>query len=501
MHSNRLFCFVAIAAILSAASSRAAEKPNVVVILADDLGYGDAKCFNANGKIATPNIDRLAASGMMFTDANTPSSICSPTRYALLTGRYAWRSRLKSGVLGGLSPRLIEPNRLTVAQMLKDNGYHTACLGKWHLGMDWQLKPGKKVNPLGIESRAQVFNVEYDKPIKNGPNVLGFDYYFGISASLDMVPYTFIENDRVAANPTEDRDFAMVLGKEAGARCRKGPAAPGFEAENVLPTLTKKAVEYIGGRAKAKAPFFLYLPLASPHTPILPTPEWRNKSGLNPYADFVMATDKAIGDVTAALKANGIENNTLVIFTSDNGCAPMADFPALLKLGHNPNYIFRGHKADIFEGGHRVPFIARWPGKIEPGSKSDRLICHSDLLATCADAIGVQLPSAAGEDSISFSGAWTGMKDAPRREGLVVQSANGSFAIREGKWKLCKCAGSGGWSQPRPGTKEELAAVLKQRCGTGGTVKDGRIEIQGDQRERIVAELEKLGYKVKRVGG
>ncbi|MCE9562254.1 MAG: arylsulfatase [Planctomycetes bacterium] len=446
------------------AKLHAAEKtkPNILVILADDLGYGDVKCLNPDGKIPTPNLDKLAAAGMTFTDANTPSGVCSPTRYGVMTGRYAWRSKLKSGVLGGLSPRLIEPGRVSVAQFLKDSGYHTACVGKWHLGMDWQLKPDRKVTELGIEPREQVSSVEYDKPIKNGPNSLGFDYYFGISASLDMVPYTFIENDKVTANPTEDRDFAMMLGKEPGQRTRKGPAAPGFEAEDVLPSLTKKAVAYIGERAKAKTPFFLYLPLASPHTPIASKKDWQMKSGLNPYADFVMATDSAVGDVLAALKANGVDDNTLVIFTSDNGCSPMADFPVLLKLGHNPNYIFRGHKADIFEGGHRVPFFVSWPGKITPGSKTDRIVCLTDITATCAAAIGAKVPDDVAEDSISFASAWTTPKDPPARTGLVVQSVNGSFAIREGKWKLCLCPGSGGWSVPRPGSKDEVGLPAVQ---------------------------------------
>ncbi|MCI0701799.1 MAG: sulfatase-like hydrolase/transferase, partial [Planctomycetia bacterium] len=244
------FLIPLLAVLVSTANVFAADKPNIVVILADDLGYGDVQHLNAYGWIATPNLDKLAKSGMTFTDAHSPSAVCSPTRYGLITGRYAWRSKLKSGVLGGLSPRLIEPNRLTVAQLLKDKGYHTACIGKWHLGMDWQLKPGKTVTELGIETREQVFNVEYDKPIKNGPNAVGFDYYFGISASLDMVPYTFIVNDKVLANPTEDRDFPLRLGNEKGGRCRKGPAAPGFEAEDVLPVLRDRAVRYIGARAK-----------------------------------------------------------------------------------------------------------------------------------------------------------------------------------------------------------------------------------------------------------
>jgi arylsulfatase A len=428
-----------------------ADKPNIVVILADDLGYGDVQRFNPYGWIKTPNLDKLADAGCILTDAHSPSAVCSPTRYGLITGRYAWRSKLKNGVLGGLSPRLIEPDRLTVAQFLKDNGYHTACIGKWHLGMDWQLKPGKQVSELSIEPREQVFNVEYDKPIKNGPNAVGFDYYFGISASLDMVPYTYIENDRVVADPTEDRDFPLRLGNEKGGRCRKGPAAPGFEVEDVLPMLRDRTVNYIADRAKENKPFFLYLPLTSPHTPINPTKEWQKKSGFDaPYTDFVMQTDAAVGDVLAALKKHGFEDNTLVIFTSDNGCSPQADFPTLLKIGHNPNHVFRGNKADVYEGGHRVPFIVRWPGKVKPKTESKALAVHTDILATCADAIGAKLPDDAGEDSVSLLPA-LGVTKGPVRDGLVVHSINGSFGVREGKWKLCLCPDSGGWSDPRPG--------------------------------------------------
>lgn len=429
-----------------------AKRPNIVLVLCDDLGYGDVGCLNPSGKIPTPNIDRLAAEGMIFTDVSSPSSVCSPTRYGIMTGRYAWRSKLKRGVLGGLSPRLIEPGRITIARFLKDNGYHTACIGKWHLGMEWQLKPGKTVTELGIEPREQVFNVRYDEPIRNGPNSLGFDHFFGIAASLDMVPYTFIENSRVTANPTEDRDFVMMTGKQN--RTRKGPAAPGFEAENVLPELTKRAVGYIGERAKAATPFFLYLPFASPHTPTIPTKEWLGNSRLNAYGDFVMATDAAVGAVLDALRAHGLEKDTLVIFTSDNGCSPQADFSALAKLGHNPNHHFRGHKADIFEGGHRVPFIVRYPGKVKPGSKADRLICLTDIYATCAEIIGAKVPEDAAEDSFGFTSVWGDAMDAPTRENMVVQSVDGSFAVREGKWKLCLCAGSGGWSAPQPGKAE-----------------------------------------------
>ena len=430
------------------------KRPNIILVLCDDLGTGDVACLNPSGKIPTPNVDRLAAEGMIFTDASSPSAVCSPTRYGIMTGRYAWRSRLKRGVLGGLSPRLIEPSRITIAKLLKDNGYHTACIGKWHLGMDWQLQPGKTVTELGIEPREQVFNVRYGEPIRNGPNSVGFDYFFGIAASLDMVPYTFIENDRVMAAPTEDRDFVMMVGKQN--RTRKGPAAPGFQAENVLPELTKRAVGYLGerGRARAGTPFFLYLPLASPHTPTIPTKEWLGKSKLNAYGDFVMATDAAVGAVLDALKAHGLEKDTLVIFTSDNGCSPQADFPGLAKFGHNPNHHFRGHKADIFEGGHRVPFIVRYPGRVKPGSTTDRLVCLTDITATCAAIIGAKVPEDSAEDSYGFASEWGDATGAPVRQSLVVQSVDGSFAIREGKWKLCLCAGSGGWSAPKPGKAE-----------------------------------------------
>ena len=288
---------------------------------------------------------------------------------------------------------------------------------------------------------------------------MGFYYYFGISESLDLVPYTYIENDRVTASPTEDRDLAMFVGKPP--RTRKGPAASGFEAEDVLPELTKRAVGYIADRAKEKKPFFLYLPLTGPHTPVTPSKDWAGKSGLNAYGDFVMQTDATVGAVLAALKKHGFEDNTLVVFTSDNGCSPQADFPALLKVGHNPNGAFRGSKADIYEGGHRVPLIVRWPGKVKPKTESKALWSHTDLLATCADITGTKLPDTAGEDSVSVLPA-LGVTSGPVREGLVSHSAQGYFAIREGKWKLCLCPGSGGWSEPRPGSKEETGLPAVQ---------------------------------------
>ncbi|MBM3882544.1 MAG: hypothetical protein FJ387_22945 [Verrucomicrobia bacterium] len=431
-------------------------RPNVVFILADDLGYGDVQCLNPAGKIPTPHMDRLAAAGMVFTDAHSTSSVCTPTRYSILTGRYNWRSRLKRGVLGGMSPPLIEPDRLTVAAFLQQQGYHTACIGKWHLGMGWTLKPAAAGYDDTIENGAEGWRVDFTQPIANGPSQVGFDYFFGISASLDMVPYTYIENDRVTAIPTTDKAFPMMLGR-AGGMTRKGPGAADFDAADVLPTLTQKAVAYIRQRApeaQAGRPFFLYLPLASPHTPIVPTAEWQGRSGLNPYADFVMQTDASVGAVLDALDQHALAPHTLVIFTSDNGCSPQAKFDELAVHGHHPSHVFRGAKADIFEGGHRIPFLVRWPDKVKAGTTSDQLICQMDLFATCADLLGLRLPASAAEDSLSFLPALLGQTDRPRRETLVHHSINGSFAIRQGHWKLALCPDSGGWSAPRPGTAQ-----------------------------------------------
>ena len=433
--------------------AHAAEKPNIIYILCDDLGYGDLQCLNPEGKIATPNFDSVAAQGRIFTDVHSGSAVCSPTRYGVLTGRYAWRTPLQRGVLGGLSPRLIEEGRLTAASLLKQHGYHTAAIGKWHLGMDWVKKPGKSVSELSVETPAEVWNVEFDKPFRRGPTSVGFDYYYGISASLDMVPFTFLENDHVTEQPTVERIFPLMSGRTTGTT-RVGPGTPDFTTESVLPRLTEKAVEYISQRAsdaKAGKPFFLYLPLASPHTPIAPTAEWLGKSGLNPYADFVMQTDATIGQVLQALDKNGLTENTLLIITSDNGCSPQAKFEELVPNGHNPSYVFRGNKADIYEGGHRIPFLVRWPGHATANSKSDQTLCLTDFLATAAEVVGAKLPDDAGEDSVSFLPALLGKADKPLREATVHHSITGAFAVRQGPWKLCFCPDSAGWSTPRPG--------------------------------------------------
>jgi arylsulfatase A len=471
--------------------ANAADKPNFIFILCDDLGTGDVRCLNPAGKIATPNMDRIAKEGMTFTDAHTPSSVCTPTRYGTLTGRYNWRTRLQNGVLGGLSPHLIEDGRVTVAAMLKAQGYHTAAIGKWHLGMDWVIKDKQTVSELTIESPEQAWSTDFTKPMTHGPLSVGFDRYFGIAASLDMVPYTFIEGDRVTVQPTEDRALEMVQG-EAKKFTRKGPAAPGFTGYEVLPTFIDKAVAYIdekAAEAKSGKPFFIYLPLTAPHTPILPNPEWRGKSGLNQYGDFVMETDANVGRVLKALDDQGIAQDTVIILTSDNGCSPSADYPALLAKGHNPSGKYRGHKADVYEGGHRVPFLVRWPAKVKGGQTTTQLTCLTDFTATAAEITGATLPETAAEDSFSFLPTLLGESaKGPQRESLVSHSIGGYFAIREGKWKLALCPGSGGWSEPRPG-KEPAGSAPVQLFDLDADLGETK-NLQAEQPE-IVARLTK----------
>lgn len=420
----------------------AAANPNIIFIMADDQGFGDVSALNPESKIATPNIDRIAHEGMIFSDGHSSSSVCTPTRYSVLTGRYHWRTHLQKGVLGGFSKPLISANRLTVASMLKQHDYTTACIGKWHLGWDWPTKTGGTADDKGDFSGKfkDGWNVDYEGEIRNGPCDLGFDYFFGISASLDMPPYVFVRNRTPTEPATVEKAFH-----------RKGPAAAGFEAVDVLPKITEEAVGFINRNANSDNPFFVYFPLNAPHTPIVPTEEWKGKSDVNNYGDFTMQVDWTVGQILKALDDNDIADETLIFFTTDNGCSPAAKIPELEAAGHDQNYIYRGHKADIFEGGHRVPFVARWPGKIEAGSRSNQLIGQLDLLATAAEIVGEKIPQDGGEDSVSFLPALLGTDTAPLRTSIVSQSIGGQFAVRDGAWKLCLCPGSGGWSAPRPG--------------------------------------------------
>ena len=423
-----------LAALLLVVAARAATPPNIVYILADDLGIGDVSSYNLKSAWQTPHLDRLAREGLRFDAAHSASSLCTPSRYAFLTGRYAWRGPLKQGVLQGYHPALIEPGRPTVASFLRQHGYTTAVFGKWHLGLDWV-----RTGPL-------LENVDFSKPFAAGPTTHGFDRFFGISASLDMPPYVWLAQDRATMVPT-----ATVDDSPTPKLWRAGPIAADFKMEDVQPRLIATALDYIAERATAKdgKPFFLYLPLAAPHTPVLPTRDFEGKTKTTSYGDFVAQVDADVGQLVMTLEKHGLSKNTLVIFTSDNGFAPAADVPGHAKFNHDPSGGYRGFKSDLYEGGHRVPFIAHWPGTIKAGTTSDALVAQLDLFATAADLVGAKLPETAAEDSFSFLPLLRGEKQSARTA-IISHSAEGRFAIQAGPWKLLLWPGSGGWSAPTP---------------------------------------------------
>ncbi len=439
---NYLLPLVALGATQMAAAK---QQPNVIYILADDLGYGDLQCFHPEGKIATPNLDNMAECGVSFTDAHTSSAVSTPTRYGVLTGRYNWRSTLKSGVLSGYSKALISSDRTTVADVFKAGGYTTAYIGKWHLGWDWAIKQadktGKQLDQL--ESRPEV---DFTKKVTNSPSGLGFDYYYGFCGSLDMPPYVWVENDKVVTQPTK----TTVNG--GMGFWRKGLTSEDFVHEEVLQDVTDKTIDYIKERTATKKsrkePFFVYLPLPAPHAPILPSPEFQGKSHINEYGDYVMQVDDVVGQLRKALKDQGISENTILVFTSDNGCSKKADFPQMEAAGHFANGHLRGGKSDLFDGGHRVPFIVEWANGADKGTKVDKTICLTDMLATAADLTKYKLSDNEGEDSYSFLSYLTGKEAREPREYTVHHSIEGAFAIRQGDWKLLFAPGSAGWSYP-----------------------------------------------------
>jgi arylsulfatase A len=407
------------------------DLPNIVYILADDMGYGDVSALNPESKIQTPNIDRLAKEGICFTDAHSGSSVCSPTRYGILTGRYCWRTRLKEAVLWNYDNSLMSPSRLNVASCLKKHDYNTCMIGKWHLGMDWSSKS----NPGQVTNKED--DVDFTKPFRNGPVDMGFDYFFGINASLDMPPYIFLEQDKAVTIPTVKN----------GLFGRNGFADKDLRPEDFLPEFTRKAVAYIKEQDKQR-PFFLYLPLNAPHTPIGPSKSFQGKSKLDgklgKYADFCIEVDDTVGRILTALKEKGLSENTLVIFTADNGCAYYIGVKQFEEQGHFPSAVYRGYKGGTFDGGHRVPFLVRWPATIKPQTKNGQTICLTDLLATCVDIVGAPLPEDAGEDSLSFLPGLRGNEiDTSTRQAVVHHDFGGNFALRKGKWKLLVKATSG----------------------------------------------------------
>ena len=411
--------------LLTTAAAAAEKLPNIVYILCDDLGYGEVHCLNPErGKVPTPHIDKLGSGGMIFTDAHSGAAVCTPTRYGILTGRYAWRTRLQSGVATH-SPKdqpLIAADRLTVPALLKRSGYHSAAIGKWHLVYHFLNEAGQKTKTSAENQIQYNAKVPVGTQVEASPVTRGFDYYLGFHHSRVMA--TIVENESVI-------DIKPV--------------------NQTLQYLGDNAVDYVTTHAKSDNPFFLYLALNSPHTPIAPSKDWIGKSGMGEYCDFVMETDYVVGRVLTALDETGVADNTLVIFTSDNGCSAGPAKAQNLQdtYGHYPSANLRGYKSDGWDGGHRVPFIARWPGKVKAGSTHDQPVCLTSLMATCAELTGQKLADNEGEDSVSILPVLQGKTTEPTYAMVVHHSIAGKFAIRKGKWKLCFFPGSGGWTSPK----------------------------------------------------
>jgi len=449
----------AIGLLIAGVSLALAARPNIIVILADDLGYGDVRALNPKSKIATPALDRLAREGASFVDAHTPSSVCTPTRYGLLAGRYCWRTRLKRGVLNGYSAPLIAPDRLLVSGFLKTQGYHTGIVGKWHLGLGFQLKDGaagQGADGKPVRHR-DGRRFDFTRPLTDGPHTRGFDFSFIIPASLDFPPYVYIRNGRLTAQPTLEQPAQGFP-----AYLRKGERAPDLNPEDCLDDLLREAIGYVERRARAKEPFFLYFPLTAPHKPVLPHRRFAGTSGLGPYGDFVRQVDETVGSLLKRVDALGLRDNTLIIFTSDNGSFMyrledpsqpdhLSDHSVQKyhPANHRANGPWRGTKADIWEGGHHVPFFVRWPARVRAGLRITQPICLTDVYMTLGEVIGAGRPAGMATDSFSFLPLLEGRQADYRRPPVIHHSSGGMFAIRQGDWKLVLGNGSGGRQQPR----------------------------------------------------
>lgn len=435
-----LVLYICLAFCISAQLGRA-NSPNIVYILADDMSYDSVSALNKNmGPLKTPFIDQLVSQGMNFTDAHSGSAVCTPTRYGILTGRYCWRTDLKSEVLWEWGRPLIERERLTVAELLQQKGYRTGMVGKWHLGMTWLDKEGgiankevqrhdsffKKAGSAKERIQTAEKRIDFTKPIADGPIHHGFDYYFGVDVP-NFPPYLWIVNDRLQGIPTIPKPDNMFG--------HPGPMLPGWKLEEILPTLASKAASWIIESSKVEQPFFLYLPLTSPHTPIAPSTGFKGKSGISEYADFVMETDWVVGEIMAALEKAGVIDETLLIFTTDNGTSGKANFKELESHGVDLRYHYKGFKAQIHEGGHRVPFIVRWPGKVKAGSTCNETVCLNDFMATAAAITEAKLPKGSAEDSNNILPLMLGEKGL-QHSSVVNHDYSGRFAIRKGKWKL-----------------------------------------------------------------
>jgi arylsulfatase A len=415
-----------------------AQKPNIIILYADDMGFGDLGIQYPNSKIPTPNLDKLASEGMRFTDAHSSSGICTPSRYAMLTGRHHWRDF--HGIVGAMGKPCFQENQYTMAQMLKENEYTTACIGKWHLGWDWDTirkQDWTQQDSMKLWGRYHRYYssqaYDWNLPIPGGPLDRGFDYYFG-DGTINMPPYVWIENDRVTEVPTVSMTTPKGMALEGSWEARPGPAMEGWDFFKVLPTLTQKAVEYVEKQKRIDQPFFLYMAFPSPHAPIIPNEEFLGKSKAGAYGDFVYQTDWCAGEILKALDAIGATDNTIVIFTADNGPERYA-YDRIRNFDHHSSAPFRGLKRDIYEGGHHVPFVVRWPKKIKEGAICNEVISQVDLLKTLSKIIDAELPKGLAHDSHDFSDIWLGgNKDTRIRKATVQNTFKGRYAIRIDDW-------------------------------------------------------------------
>ena len=466
-----ILTIIALATSLAWPSATQAAKesghPNIIFVMADDMGYGDLQSYNSDSKISTPHLARLAKEGRRFTDAHAPASVCVPTRYGLMTGRYPFRMNLGRGPL-------LEPNRPTLPSVLKKAGYKTEMIGKWHLGVEHEKNPAA------------------NEQLGGGPVDHGFDHFYGIPASLDIPPYYWIHNDRPVAPPSEKIGDNNTPGwtRIQGAFWRKGGIAPGYKHVDVLPIIRDRSADYIESAAKSDDPFFLFVALPAPHTPWLPTKRFEGKTAVSDYGDFVLMVDDLVGRLLGALDKTNQTDETLFIFTSDNG--PVWYSQDVEKYKHSSVGPLRGMKGDAWEGGHRMPFIARWPGRIPAGSQSREILCHTDMIATAAAITGQKLPANAGEDSHNLLPAFLGKQTKPIREATVHQSSRRYLAIRRGNWKLIPGLGSGGFSKPstvKPKKGDPIGQLynLKKDLGEQKNLYAKRPEIV----KRLTALLEK----------
>lgn len=438
------------------------EHPNIVFIFADDMGYGDVSCNNPYSRVQTPAIDQMAEQGIRFTEAHSAGSVCTPSRYSLLTGRYFFRIPYQPAHRGYLPP-YIGPERETIGNLLQKANYTTACIGKWHLGLNWQKKD--ETLPLIPPNRNGYTNVDFNALVTGSPNELGFDYSFIMPASLDMPPYVFVRNNKVVdpeivltadVYPNRLDDTADAWDRkytgdddiywQRGVWWRNGEMSKSFKVEDCMDVLVSEGISFIERESGKEKPFFLYLPLTGPHTPWVPNEQFKGKTGLGTYGDFIAQIDNIVSLIARKLEELGIEENTMVIFSSDNGAAWERE--DVLQYAHKSSWSRRGMKGDAWDGGHHIPLIIKWPKKIKPGTMFNRDISLIDFYATFAELLNQDLDKNVAEDSFSFMDVLNGKQQSSIRDHIVYLSSSGRRAIKKGDWKFIEGLGSGGFSYP-----------------------------------------------------